>query len=193
MPFEFFNDTRIFLKGQINGEDAVILLDSGFSGAAVDTKLAQQLGLKISGAVSAESGGGRINANIATGARIRIGCLEIEEPMVGILDLQTVSRQLGHEIDAVLGQDVLQRLIVDINFENQRIAFINPEEFGEPKLATKISLGDNGPLKTIPVSVEGGSFLPFDLDLGNALPIILFSSYPNRDSLLSKRLFHRPY
>lgn len=187
MRFEFFNGSRIFLQGQINGTAVNILLDSGFSGAAVDSELAQKLGLKKSGSVTAQSGGGQVAANVATGAEIRIGCLAVREPQVGLLDLQSISKQMGHPIDVIIGQDVMRYLVVDIDFAAQQIAFTSPQAFVTLKAASEVALGENGVLKTVSVSIEGGPAVPFDLDLGNALALIVFNSHPDRSTMLAQR------
>jgi PDZ domain len=99
-----------------------------------------------------------------------------------------MGQRWGHSFQAVLGKEVFNDLIVDIDFPNNRIAFRDRREFRIPSDATPISLGQYLGIFTIPISIEGKPAVPAMFDLGNGGPLTVSPTYPGQAEIAQSRL-----
>jgi hypothetical protein len=84
----------------------------------------------------------------------------------------------------ILGKEVLNQMVVDIDFQRHRIAFRDPNGFSGSLGAVRLALGKHGDNHTVAVSVEGAAPVPFDFDLGNGSPLIIYGAYRDSAHLL---------
>jgi len=122
---------------------------------------------------------------------VRIGALELHGITAGVMDLSAIARQLGHPLPVILGKEVFNQLIVDIDFPNRRIAFHERAHFAPPPGAVRVALGRHGENRTVPVSVEGREPVDFDFDLGSNSPVIIYPYYRDSAQLLADRRHSR--
>lgn len=114
VPFERFRNEILF-KARINGVDASVLLDNGAESTLVDEGFARKAGLAPGAA------GPGLDTGSATLTSHRLDKVTFDIPhhllIAGTLnaaDLQPVSRVLGRQVDAILGGDLLDRLMVGV-------------------------------------------------------------------------------
>jgi hypothetical protein len=103
------------------------------------------------------------------------------------MDLSQIGEQSGHPMPFILGKEVFNELIIDIDFAHHRIAFRDPTAFSAPPGAVRIALGRHRDRRSIPVSVEGRAAVSFDFDLGNNGALIVYSAYRDQVDLLAGR------
>lgn len=185
IDFEFYGGNRIYFPAKVNGVDTVVLLDSGAESTVLDARFADKAGLKSQGAVSAVGTGGTTTAGLIGGVKIEIGALSLNDLTVASLDLSGIEKQLGHPLPVILGKEVFNSLIVDIDFVNHRIAFHDPAKFKRPAGAAEVPITLVDGLRAVPVSVEGREPVLFDFDIGNGSPLIVFPAYADRTGLLA--------
>ena len=87
----------------------------------------------------------------------------------------------------VLGREAFNQLIIDIDFQQRKIAFQDPNGYSGPHNATRVALGRHGDNRTVPISLEGAAAVPFDFDLGNNGTLIVYPAYRDRTHLLDGR------
>ena len=184
IDFDFYRQKQIFLQATVNGTQQRVLLDSAASTTVIDRRLADKLGLKGMKGVTVSGTTGTAQAEMATGVTIKVGNLTIRNHPVAIIDLSKVTSQ---EIPVILGAEVFNELVVDIDYPNERLAFHLPECFSSDHLANPIAVvpGYRG-LKQVAVSVNGLEPAMLELDTGLSYGVVLFKPWTDANRLLEE-------
>lgn len=186
IDFEFFEGHQIFIPALLNGQPTKVLLDSGAGITVLDSGLAQRLGVKATGELPV-SGTERTTIKVGSNLRIGLGSLTLQHITAGITHLQGIAAQMGHALPLVLGREVFNQLIIDIDFQHHRLAFADPEGYAAPAGALHVALGRHGNQRTVPLAIEGAAPAPFDFDLGNDNALIVYAAYRERLRILDSR------
>ncbi len=187
IDFEFFDGNRIYFNARINGRETVVLLDSGAETTFLDKGFAASLGLKPQGGMATVGTGGSDTAGLVGGVTVEIGALKLADLTVATLDLAPIGKRIGHPLPVVLGNEVFNELVVDIDFEHHRLAFRDPGVFTPPAGAAEVPARLVDGIRAVPVSVEGRAPVSFDFDLGNGSPLLVFPAYWQKEKLLEGR------
>ncbi|HTD75878.1 MAG TPA: aspartyl protease family protein [Steroidobacteraceae bacterium] len=187
IDFEFFNDNQIFIPAEVNGSAVKLILDSGAGISLIDSGLAKRIGVQANGKLPISGVGGQATMQIASQIQIQLAGLAFRHIRAGVMDLSQISEQVGHPMPFILGKEVFNELIIDIDFAHHRIAFRDPAAFSAPPGAAQIALGRHQDRRTIPVSVEGRAAVSFDFDLGNNGALIVYPAYRDEANLLDGR------
>lgn len=186
MEFEFFNDNQIYIPATVNGNAVKLILDSGAGISVIDSDFAKRIGVQATGNLPVTGVGGQATMQIASQLQIQLANLTLNL-RAGVIDLSQVGAQSGHPMPFILGKEVFNELIIDIDFSQRRIAFRDPQGFSQPPGAVRVAVGRHHNGRSIPVSVEGRAAVPFDFDLGNDGPLIVYSAYRDGVHLLGDR------
>jgi hypothetical protein len=184
MDFEFFDDQRIFIPSTVNGHPVNLILDSGAGISVLDSAFAKSVNIEGGGSIGVMGVGGNSTMQLAHNLQIKMGGLTLSPITAGLIDLSGVSADMGHPLPLVLGKEVLNQLVIDIDFQHHKIAFRDPHDFSGPPGAVRLELGRHSDNHTVPVSVEGAAPVPFDFDLGNGSPLIVYAAYRDSAHLL---------
>ncbi len=188
IPFEFFNENRVYIPAQVNGHATQVLLDSGAEMTVVDTAYARELGLKTQGQLTAVGSGGHAQAQLASGVDITVGDLRLTGLTVAVIDLAEVARQIGHPLPVILGKESFNQLVVDVDFPNRRVAFHEAASFKPPQRAVRLPLVESaGGQRAVHISIEGRPAIPVLFDVGNGGALSLFPAYWQQAGLLTGR------
>ena len=186
IQFETFGGNRIFLPVEVNGRVAMALLDSGATVSSVDKGWARSIGLTSQGGFTGAGTGGADTFGFIHGVDVEVGNLHLDKLTIASFDFSAVAKSIGRPVPFVLGDEVFNELLVDIDFAHERIAFREP-----PNRAAK-EAGVEVPLlrikdRAVPVSVEGAPAAPFEFDLGSGSPLQIFPSFETKHHLLDGR------
>lgn len=175
LPFDFYRQSRIVFAGHVNGAATRLLLDSGAEATIVDKAVAERLGFKMAGTTGLISGRSITAVPLVGGVTIRIGAMELRNLTVTVVDLKPMSALIGMPLEVVLGREVFEHSVVDIDFPAGRIQFGSPEGYVPPSGARKVALkrfaGGRG--RAVDVTLEEGPPVVLEFDLGSAVPVIL--------------------
>lgn len=188
IPFEFFAGRQIYIPVTVNGHEATALLDSGSNLSIVDSEFAESIGLRAKGAFATPGAGGVGLTGRIPGVTVQVGNLALSELTVGATDMDSLGRAIGRPVPLILGDESFNELVVDIDFANGRLAFIDRDAFTPPRGAAKIALVPAEGARLAPIVVEGGSPALVALDTGDAGTIDLAPSYVQDRALLAGRL-----
>jgi hypothetical protein len=188
LDFELYNGERILIPATVEGRPVKLLLDSGAGITALDTGFAKQARIKAGGSVGVMGVGGASTMQLAPNIEVKLGGLTLSHITAGLIDLSDVAASMGRPLPLILGKEVLNALVVDIDFQRHKIAFRDPNGFSGPPGAVRLTLGKHGDSHTVPVSVEGAAPVPFDFDLGNGSPLIVYGAYRDSAHLLDGKL-----
>lgn len=181
MNFEMPDDRYIVLPVMLNDERAEVLLDSGVGSIALDLSLAAKLRLRPKGSFAGVGVTGLAAGTQTEGLTILIGNVAITTSEATVIDLSPLNVATNRPVVAILGRDVFDPLVVDIDFESRRIAFLDPKISVALAGATRLPLiqGTLG-RREISFSVEGQPPIPAIFDLGSDTPLYLSPDYVER-------------
>jgi hypothetical protein len=179
----------LFVKGKVHRRAVEILLDSGAGNTVVSSTFAAELGLSTAGTLVLDGGVGEQPASFVRGVDIEIGPLRVSNLTVLVTDLQDIERTLVRPVPIVLGKELFNGIVVDIDYPGSRIAFHTPDAFTPDASARSLQLlaAESG-LKLIEVSIEGLPPVPFGLDTGSGSTVTIFKTYTEERRLLETRL-----
>jgi hypothetical protein len=167
IPFQFI-ENHIFLTVSINNEKRLWILDSGAQETVVDTRYAQELGLKLEGSIKGQGAGNLVSVSFTTLPPFRLQGLQFDSQKVTVIDISSVIKKtLGFEIAGLLGYDFLSRLITKIDYANETISFYDPDGFrysGNGKVIEAPLSNSNAFL--VPMTIDGKYSGKWSLDLG---------------------------
>jgi hypothetical protein len=175
--FEFQDQRRIFVPAKVNGRDATVELATGFPVADIDKGFAGSLGVAPAGRDS-----------LVRGLRLEIGALTLDSVAAAPVDFAASAARIGHPLPMIVGSDLLEHLIVDIDFAHQRIAFRDPARgFAKPDGAIELPVRMVDGYPVVPVSMEGAAPGEFEIGLGNSGEALIYPSYYRAHHLMDGR------
>ena len=189
LPFTFSRRSRILLIGEVNGERAVILLDSGAEKSVVDARLATRIKLRPVGSTTFSDRRSVTTAPLVGGVDLSLGSLHIKGLTALVADLAPIGTMTGMDIGVLLGREIFESAVVDIDFPRERIAFSVVQGFSPPGGAPSTALhrSEAGHGRLIEVTLEDRQRVKLDFDLGSANPIILQHPFWSSTGLASER------
>jgi hypothetical protein len=138
---------------RINGGKPIpFILDTGEDETLIDSKVAEQLALRIEDPQEVAVPGGKVRVGRIPQATLSISTLSVEKfPLKSAPIGDLMAGVVGLPIGGILGHDFLQRYSIKIDYSTMKLTFWSPEQFP-----------DSGPSRfEVPVSIEKGEvFLP---------------------------------
>jgi hypothetical protein len=180
------HQNEIYLPAKVNGHDTQAVLDSGSSNSVLDTAFAAALGLSPKGSIPFAGLQTVGHGAFVGGVTIDAGDARLGGLTVAVLDLTQLSRVSGRSLPLILGDEVFNETIVDIDSARHRVAFRDPEHFVPPSNAVALPLSP-GLFRTIPVSIEGRAPAQFIVDLGDDGTVDVFPAYAKAQGLMTGR------
>jgi len=187
IPIDYFRQQRIFLPATLNGYETQVILDSGAEMTVVDAGLARAAGLESVGSVQARGTGGTQEASFASGVDLIVGDLELHDLTVAIVDLSALAPRLGRALPIILGKEVFNETVVDIDYPNRRIAFHDPDQWSYEGVGARARLLEAEGGRTVSIAVEGGAPITVAFDIGQGAALTLFENYIDAAGLVDGR------
>jgi predicted aspartyl protease len=185
MPFQFVLERQIVFPILIDGKAAEAWLDSGAGATVVDAAFAKRIGLELGAAIRAHGVSGEVTDVRLAKTDLAAGDLAMPGRRVVVMDLSAVQRLVGRPVQVLLGRDVFDEAIVQIDFEGRRITLL-PREGFQPPPGTPVALKRSGDLKSVPIRVAAVE-MPAILDLGNAGGLLIDQEFADHYGLLDGR------
>jgi predicted aspartyl protease len=135
----------IFFEASIDGSEPItLLLDTGFDVSVLDADVAARLGLQVFDSRTEAQPGGSVETGRLAPVSLAIGGLRIDGLVLTTVPLTGAVAFVGRRVDGILGHDVLERYVVDIDYPKRRLRFRTSEGWHH-----------SGPGQILPVSIEG--------------------------------------
>lgn len=163
----------IFLKAKINGSEPLwFIFDTGFEYSVIDAETADRIGLEYGVFEKDKQPGGEVDQAIADGVAIEFPGLEFFDQKVAVIPLTPLEPIVGRTINGVLGHNIFERVVVEIDYEDSMVTFYDPEAYsysgdgekidvavenGEPFIETEIIQPNRKPIKA-KTKLDTGSF-----------------------------------
>jgi predicted aspartyl protease len=182
IPFETHNNL-IIIPVTINGFMTLrFILDTGIRNTVITEKrLADFIGIKYSRKVPIIGADGSqvINAFVADDVSTNIGKIKGYRQSILVLeeDFLQLNNYIGTDIHGIIGYDLFDRFTIDINYDQRKITFYEPDKFKPKRFfkPVKLDVRDTKPYMAAKVVQPDGSSLDVDLliDTGASLAISL--------------------
>lgn len=127
-------NNAVLVPVEVNDHALTFLIDTGSEQSAIDTNVAKNVGLKVGGREEVMKDYREQETDVLKSSRLRIGEIGLDHEKLVVVSLKPLGQALGHEIDGVLGNDVLQRFPFTLSYSSQ-ILIVNPakaEQWGSP-------------------------------------------------------------
>src|SRR2546421_486835 len=148
VPFRTFNNL-IFVQASINGSaPASFIFDTGAESTVIDADLAKSLSLKRSGTTVGSGSAGTATAGVIKGAALELGNVKATDLTLYSLSLANFPPDFGIKTYGIIGNDVIGRVVVDIDYAAGMLHLYSHEAFTPPADADEV-----------PITIEGN--LPF--------------------------------
>ncbi len=188
LPIELFRERWIYVRGQVQGQETDILLDSGAGMTVLDRSFAERIGLTARGSMAARGTGGVAEAGLVEGVSLTLGGLEIGPVNGAVLDLSDIERRIGRPMPVILGKELFHAVVVDVDYPRARIRFHDPATFryDGPGRSTELIPAEDGH-KSLRISMEGGEPVVVGLDTGQGGALTVFGHYARERGFLDGR------
>jgi predicted aspartyl protease len=187
LPLDMVDGFHMFVRGTVAGQVSDIALDSGAQVTVLSQPFAKQLRLKQSGHLRLTGTVKAQGASLAPGVDVQIGTLSLSKLTVVVTDLREAETMVGRSIAAIVGHELFNDAVVDIDYPGARIAFHDPARYQPEPEARRVRLlpGDSGDM-LVEASVEGLPPALFSIDTGSDDTVALFGSFVEKNGLLEK-------
>jgi len=142
VPFELLGN-HIFLQASVNNSSSLsVVVDSGSPDVIFDSSRSMQLGLSSSGDVLVPGIGDK---ELTPGRRLAIGSIGLggatlyNVPAYS-LPLDSVSQVAGHATDAIIGSDLFNRYVVEVDYLERVLRLYDPDNYFAPKEGCQLPL-----------------------------------------------------
>jgi hypothetical protein len=180
VSFTPYTNLGIYVPVKVNGHEAMALLYGGPS--MIDRAFAASIGVKPNA------------AGDVSGLTLEVGNLTLKSAGAVANDLQAtpyaraLGKIIGRPVLFQLGEDLFDRVAVDLDYPHHRVAFRGPENVVKPAGAIAVPLIDLHGERVVPLSINGAAPQQFELELGNVTgPLLVIPSYARAHALLAGR------
>ena len=198
LPFKLHRG-HIYIQGQINDSRMInILFDTGAGGNVISEKVAEEIGLRISGSQTVSGANGLVQLKTSRKNSLSLGRKpEIKKQPFFLLDMAHLTDE-DLPLEAIIGANILSEYVVSLNFDTNLLAIYPQAEYKAPENYAKhqIKLDEygipliNGSLKTSENNVRSGPFL---IDTGAALTVSFNTPFVIENSLIKQVKPNYPY
>ena len=120
----------VLLPVRVNGSGVLWFeLDTGFENSVIDPKWIGPLGLKAGRKQRVDAPGGSIERATITGATLELPGLQIKNQVFSAIDQSAFAQFYGQAEDGILGFDFIERFVVEIDYETQRLRLYDPTTY----------------------------------------------------------------
>lgn len=156
VPFELVKNL-IFVDVVVNDteESLHFMFDTGAGITVIDSRISQKLKLNISDTISIGTAGKTIESELSKQNQIRLGKnLILDSISMAIMDLSHLSKYLKTNVDGIIGNDILQKIVTETNVDTKEILFYSFKDFEYSRSGTVYEL----------IGLESGHLgIPFEI------------------------------
>ena len=187
LPLDIHPTGHVFVATRLAGDEVAGMLDTAAAMTTIDAGFAKEHGIELGDAVSAHGVGGTASARLARGVTIQVGALELRPATVAVIDLAPVAKNLGRDLSLVIGREIFDAAVVEIDYPRARVGFQDPGRERSPlSHVLPLFAADQG-TPAIEVAIEGRPPVRVQLDTGSNDTLKLFHEYVESAHLLTGR------
>lgn len=186
IPVELFLGAHVYLRARLNGVETDVVLDSDAGMSVIDAGLARRLRLEPASPLAGEEPDERTLSYVEP-VELALGSVRLVLPRALTLDVGGVNTRIGRATPVILGRELFERFVVDLDYPNARLALREPASFvyRGPGHSLALLAGAPGEL-LVEASVEDLPPARFALDTGSP-GLSLLATFTRRHGRLAER------
>ncbi|MCA1641539.1 MAG: aspartyl protease family protein [Acidobacteria bacterium] len=190
VPFDLSNDL-VLIRGRVNASAPLwFIFDTGASVTVIDAKAARRLRLKTRGSVTGTGAAGEATAARLDAASISFGGAVVDNLTLYALPLESFAASFGRPVGGVVGNDVIGRFVVEIDYAKRVVNFHDPASYHYRGAGSvvPVTIEDDGlPFARGEVEIEGRAPLAckFEIDTGSTGAVLFNTPFVREHDLLS--------
>ena len=187
VPVDLLTNLMI-VEGRINGSEPLsFIVDTGASASVLHRARAEQLRLPLRNKEDATTGGGTVEAVQIQGAALSIGEVTLQNLPLVAIDLTALQAGLGAPVDGIVGFDLFERFVVDMDYKARRLRLHDPQRWtGSVGEVVPIELEEQIPFVRVGLTSQKGSpaHARLELDTGQTGSLTLTQPFVDANRLL---------
>lgn len=166
IPFEF-REGLLWVNATLpqSPEPLNFLLDTGAGASVMNRGTANRLGLHMGSAVTVRGVGTTLTGNRLKGISVTVGQASLPTDYIAV-DLSTLSSSCQRPVDGLLGADFFHGCVVQIDFKEQKLRILKPDQLPASGEILSLQLRPCG--MRVPITVNGHKTQWVRLDTGCA-------------------------
>ena len=178
----------VFVPGQVNGQPATLLLDSGQPDATMDFDAISRLHLSVADTHLENEPGGQAQEKTLKNVRRTVAGIRLIESSETGEDLSGLIPLFGHHYDGILGYDFFKQFIVILDYSNRCLTLIDPAKsvhFEGREITANLASKQPYIETTIETKTSGHVHASLEIDTGKIDPFSLNAKYARRERLFT--------
>ena len=180
LPFKTA-DNLVLIDVGLNEKTGTFIFDTGAESTVVNSSFAKSVGLTNKGTTTGNGSAGSATAGIIRGVKLSVGQITAGGVTVYSLQLDAFAPALGHRIDGILGNDIIGKLVAEIDHPAATLTLYQPGAFSPASNGQKLALSIQGgvPFVRTTVNVDGKRTIPakLEIDTGSTGALLLNSPF----------------
>jgi hypothetical protein len=172
----------LIFQAKINGQGPFKLLFDTGSSNLLSASFARRLGLPLEGNVKIGAGGGILDGQTAHVDRLQVGDLVLRNQTFYIID---VPSDPGDPQVGAIGYEVMMRLAVKVDFEDQKLTFYRDPSFRYSGPGVELPLLLQDRIFEVDAKLDGVNGR-FELDTGNQFGFDLEPGFVKQNSMITR-------
>ncbi len=160
--------SHITVKMKVADELCDVMIDTGSTRSLLDVSFRDKLG-PVLGRSPTRTSFGYLNIDLYSSPQFELGALRVRcDRAVGCVSLVNYQTRPGKRISGVLGMDILRQFVVQIDPDEQTIAFLDKTSVPTEQWGKEVQLGlSDAQIPSVMVRVNDLKPIPFLIDLGD--------------------------
>ena len=190
IKFELINHL-VLVRARVNNSDPLwFIFDTGASNTVIDTKRANALGLKAQGKIVSTGSAGQAEAQRVRDVAIELPGFEVRRLTIYTLPIDTFSAHFGIPIGGVIGNDIIGRVVAEIDYEKTELSFYDAASYrteaGPDSQIFPVTLQEDLPMIEASFELDSRRFSgTFEIDTGSTGAVQINTPFVRRHNLLA--------
>jgi hypothetical protein len=130
IPIEVVADGLVFVHGTMNGHAGWFIVDNGTQGFVVDGDFAGRNSLRpTDSATTREVGSNASQVQIVRDVQIGLPGLEFTHRNLLVIDLKSLERAVGHQVDGIIGSRLFDDFVVVVDYAGHCLSVYTPQQY----------------------------------------------------------------
>lgn len=188
IPFEI-DDGHIFIQLSINqSEQLHFIFDTGANATVINPETAKRLNFSSNKASTATGASGETKSSIIKDKSIKVGSIQLERIDLLSIPLSHLEKAMGKNIDGIIGFDLLERFVVEINYDKSELICYESKSYTYQGSGELVKIKGSLPMAAFQVILKDGSYVDekFMLDTGADIAIGFTSPFSKRSQIKRK-------
>ncbi|HUR81176.1 MAG TPA: aspartyl protease family protein [Thermoanaerobaculia bacterium] len=176
---------RVVVDVEVNDlPPSKFILDTGAASTVVEKSYAAARGLRSTGQMQAQGAAGSVNVGVAENLVFEVGGdVRVPAARVALIPMEPILLRAGSPVDGVLGREVFNAYVVEIDYERSAVAFHERKSFTSTGVRVPLQFVHGSiPQVDVRLTLPDGRTVParLHLDTGAGPGLILTRSFVKR-------------